>query len=390
MKKSTLKASYKTGLRSSLRIALSAALVVITVSQVEAQEPMPAVGASGESAGGAAAPSEAGQAPAEPQVSETHVVGSGDTLWDLCTKYLNSPWYWPKIWSYNPQITNPHWIFPGNELRFYPSDESLPTAVEVSRDLNAPGDSDEFLIPGSMDVEDLVKAVAPITMAKIPGNSYLSERRAFISTAEQALAGQITNSVSEAQLLADYDRVYLRLKTAARKGQNFAIYRNSKEIIHPFTGKSFGFSVEILGSVTIVETSPQVATGVIDRAFRPIERGDFVGPWPETAGQRVAPRANEFDLKAYIMEVPENGELEIGEHHVVYIDKGRADGVKLGNTFAAFARGDRYTRDLAGLPNEQVGQLLIIDVQEQSATAMVVRSLVELSAGQKIEMRKSI
>src|SRR5262245_30348463 len=55
-----------------------------------------------------------------PQVSETHAVQSGDTLWDLCSKYLNSPWYWPKIWSYNPQITNPHWIFPGNELRFYP------------------------------------------------------------------------------------------------------------------------------------------------------------------------------------------------------------------------------------------------------------------------------
>src|SRR4051794_22822885 len=48
--------------------------------------------------------------------SEVHVVQSGDTLWDLCSKVLNSPWYWPKIWSYNPQITNPHWIYPGNEL----------------------------------------------------------------------------------------------------------------------------------------------------------------------------------------------------------------------------------------------------------------------------------
>jgi len=387
MKKSNTNATTKLG----HRLALSAGLILLVAGSVHAQEPQPAVGATGETAGGAAAPAEGAAAEtAEPQVSETHVVDNGDTLWDLCTKYLNSPWYWPKIWSYNPQITNPHWIFPGNELRFYPSDESLPTAVEVSRDLNAPGETDELAIPGELDVEDLVKAVAPVSIAKVPGNSYLSQRRAFISTADQEMSGQITNSVSEAQLLSDYDRVYVQLKTAAKKGQNFAVYRNAKEILHPFTGQSYGFSVEILGSVTIVDTSPQVATGQIDRAFRPIERGDYVGPWPETAGRRVSPRANEFDLKGYIMDVSENGEIEIGEHHVVYIDKGRADGVKLGNTFQAYARGDRYTRDLGGLPNEEVGQLMVIDVQERSSTAMVVRSLVELSAGQKIEMRKSI
>ena len=204
------------------------------------------------------------------------------------------------------------------------------------------------------------------------------------------MAGQITNATEGAQMLSDYDRVYVRLKAAARKGQNYAIYRNTKKIVHPFTGEVFGHSVEILGSVTIVETSPQVATGVIQQAFREIERGDFVGPWPETAGRRIAPRANEFDLKGYILETAESGEQEIGEHHVVYIDKGRADGVKLGNTFRAFMRGDEYTRELAGLPNEEVGQLMVIDVQEKSSTAMVVRSLVELSAGQKIEMRKSI
>jgi hypothetical protein len=376
----------KRGLIVSLVLTMSLASSVFAQSE----EPQPAVGASGTAAGGAAAPGTESAPDAEPQVSETHVVENGDTLWDLCTKYLNSPWYWPKIWSYNPQITNPHWIFPGNELRFYPSDESLPTAVEVSRDLNAPEGSDDLAIPGALDIEDLVKAVAPLTATKIPGNSYMSHRRAFVSAIEQSMAGQITNATAGSQLLSDYNRVYVRLKTAAKKGQNFAIYRSTKEIMHPFTGVSFGFAVEILGSVTIVDTSPQVATGIIDRAFREIERGDFVGPWPETAGQRVAPRANEYDLKGYIMEVSGGGETELGEHHLVYIDKGRADGVKLGNTFNAFTRGDQYTRELSGLPNEEVGQLMVIDVQEKSSTAMVVRSVIELSAGQKIEMRKSI
>src|SRR5262249_16330124 len=39
-----------------------------------------------------------------------HQVRRGDTLWDLCSGYFQNPWLWPKIWSYNPQIQNPHWI----------------------------------------------------------------------------------------------------------------------------------------------------------------------------------------------------------------------------------------------------------------------------------------
>ncbi|HZI15707.1 MAG TPA: LysM domain-containing protein, partial [Myxococcus sp.] len=46
---------------------------------------------------------------------EVHAVQDGDTLWDLSQRYLGSPWYWPKVWSYNPEIANPHWIYPGNQ-----------------------------------------------------------------------------------------------------------------------------------------------------------------------------------------------------------------------------------------------------------------------------------
>src|SRR5262245_32743573 len=37
-----------------------------------------------------------------------HTVESGDTLWELTNRYLGSPWYWPKVWSYNPEMANPH------------------------------------------------------------------------------------------------------------------------------------------------------------------------------------------------------------------------------------------------------------------------------------------
>ena len=56
-------------------------------------------------------------APADDGDTETYTVQKGDTLWDLSNKFLKNPWYWPKIWSLNPGIENPHWIYPGNALK---------------------------------------------------------------------------------------------------------------------------------------------------------------------------------------------------------------------------------------------------------------------------------
>ena len=54
------------------------------------------------------------------EVPDTHVVQKGDTLWDLSSRYYRNAWGWPKLWSYNPQITNPHWIYPGDLIRLLP------------------------------------------------------------------------------------------------------------------------------------------------------------------------------------------------------------------------------------------------------------------------------
>ena len=66
-------------------------------------------------------PKEKVKVPAD--MPETHVVKEGDTLWDITQAYYGDPYRWPEVWSYNPNITNPHWIYPDAEVRIRPGDE---------------------------------------------------------------------------------------------------------------------------------------------------------------------------------------------------------------------------------------------------------------------------
>src|SRR5687767_7531240 len=52
--------------------------------------------------------------PLSADAPEEYVVKPGDTLWDISKVFLRDAWYWPEIWHVNPQVANPHRIYPGD------------------------------------------------------------------------------------------------------------------------------------------------------------------------------------------------------------------------------------------------------------------------------------
>ena len=73
-----------------------------------------------------------------------YTVKKGDTLWDLSNKFSDSPWVWPELWSENKQLTNPHWIYPGQRLRLYLRKDLEKVVLPVQKQPSVPAPAKEM------------------------------------------------------------------------------------------------------------------------------------------------------------------------------------------------------------------------------------------------------
>ncbi len=346
-------------------------------------------------------------APGAAQPPDTYTVKPGDTLWDLSGRFLNNPWYWPKVWSYNPEITNPHWIYPGNVVRFFPSAEEAPTRVEpvppVAAEEGGPSAPRELEDlskgklgkPEQLGDEDAVAVVGPYRVAQVPTRPAPIRRDSFMTRMQLEEAGRIVAAFEEKLILTHLDKIYARFRDpgSVKVGQIYAIYRTEGPIAHPRTGETVGYKTLILGQAKVTRLDEKAVTLLITAAYDTIDRGDYLGPWSEKLVKAIQLRPNQASVDGYIVAVTPSVLTNIGENNVVYLDKGQADGVEEGNTFQVIRSGDRSTLPPdrptydPTLPLEVVGTLVVFDVKERNSTAFVSRSLFEVYVGDRVEMR---
>lgn len=295
-------------------------------------------------------------------VPEEYVVAKGDTLWDICGHFFGEPRVWPSIWALNPHVTNPHWIYPGDVLRLRLSNDPVGLSQPVGYTVGA---------QSAMQV---------------------SLNEGFIEEGKLELAGTVVNSPEPKRYLAQRDKVYIKLKKhdEARAGQRFSVFRVVNDVVHPETEEVIGRKIQVHGTVVITRVHKKVATAVIERSFNEIERGMFVVP--ELRHYHVvAPRQNLIDLKGTIVDSLREL-FELGQFHVVFIDRGSKDGVQVGNRFFVMRRGDGYlelTKEQdRKLPWEQIGEALVVETQDRNSTAVITRSALEIRKGDRVVMQR--
>jgi hypothetical protein len=137
----------------------------------------------------------------------------------------------------------------------------------------------------------------------------------------------------------------------------------------------------------------EVARGTLVDTVIPIERGARVSGFVRQF-KRIEPRPSEVSLEARVIATFEPNIL-LGYGHFVVLNRGKRDGVQVGNRTFVIRRGDGYRATLEawekhdpGSPKEVVGEILVLDVRDNASVAWIKRSNRELKVGEITEMRK--
>jgi len=202
----------------------------------------------------------------------------------------------------------------------------------------------------------------------------------------------------EKMILVTGDRIYARFKdpAAVKVGDKFSIYRTEGRLVHPVSDRSVGWKTVILASARVTAVEPgKAASLVITYVNDGVERGDLVAPGTEQVRRPLFTRPNRSSLDGYVIGVQPSIVTGAAEFNVVYLDKGKADGVDVGNTFEVVRSGDPYLEPIdrplnnPRLPREVVGHLVVFDAQDKASSAYVRRSITEVLVGDQVEMRPS-
>lgn len=330
------------------------------------------------------------------EVPPIHVVRKGDTLWDLCDSYYSNPWGWPKVWSYNPQIVNPHWIYPGDQIRM--------------RDVNDPvGQRREALAGASAG-----SAIGKGGRRGLPPTTVFLRDHGFLGDPKRDVWGELVGAVEDQMLLSDGNHVYLMMRPGAdvKPGQALTIFapiRKPEDV--PGARKPPGEIVSVKGTIKIDQFNPKtrVARGEVVESLDVIERGYKVGP----IGRQfdiVPPKPANKTVQARVLSgvYPHN---IMGQHQLTFMDRGSEDGLEPGTRLFVLRQGDSWRNTLnvgnsmlkyrmkiesakssdvertptdgddKQFPSEVVAELRVIRAEKYSSLAIVIETRRELEPG---------
>ena len=312
-----------------------------------------------------------------PDVPLTYTVQAGDTLWDISTLFLRDPWRWRELWSSNPQVDNPHLIYPGDtlSLRWEAGEPRL-------------GRTDEGVIKlsPSMRASPLDLAIPAIPRQQI--GPFLRQHRVAevieLDRAPYIVAGEAGRLISGVG-----DTVYG--KGAWQTARSYRLVRRAEKLKDPISGEGLGIFVTDVGEARL-QNSPSeegmVALTVAEMREE-IRIGDRLLPVTESAVESTyQPQAPETTIDgAYVIAVA-GGVTQIGALDIVVINRGARESLRVGDVLAIDHAGERVQDSVTGkqvrLPDKQAGVLMVFSVYERASFGLVLEAKRPLAVGDKL------
>lgn len=341
---------------------------------------------------------------------DTYTVRHGDTLWDISAKFLSKPWLWPEIWQANPQVRNPHLIYPGDVLNLsFINGPRLKLEPSVHREAKAvpaiPLDQLRMFLKDMRVMDSNAVSSAPYVVGFEEARLRGAVGQDLYVRGLKSAPGQRWAIVRPTHVFRGYEQDDANDAenevVAHRLDSNVALVNSPwaedfRDDGHNGRGDDLGVEVSVIGTAeTLREGDP--STLLLLDATQEIRAGDRVMPLDE------AP----YDPYYYPhapQSVPANARViafadamdAAGSRQVVALSIGAKDGVDNGQTFAMFEPGETIHDDVASsswrrgtgeqvtLPDEFVGHVMVFRTFDRVSYGLVMDGLRPVHRGARL------
>jgi hypothetical protein len=309
-----------------------------------------------------------------PRHPDQYVVQPGDTLWDIASLFLQDPWYWPEIWQINPQVANPHLIYPGDLLSLSYDADGQPI-LQLQRGIERGAGVVERLSP-RVRSEPLTDAIPTIPAEVI---------RAFLSrptVVEESRLADLPYVLAHAEgLLGSVgEKLYVR-GVSDEVGSVYDLVHLGAPLVDPDNNETLGYEGLFVGQGR-VEREGDPATVLLTDSAREARRGDYLLQIENTGPTNYFPRAPGNDVDGRIISVIDGLSL-VGQHQVVVINRGAQQGLEPGHVLRVFKTGrlvddevaqSGYRAQKVRLPDEPAGTMMVFRTFDRMSYALVMEA----------------
>lgn len=320
---------------------------------------------------------------------KTYIVKKGDTLWDISGVFLNEPWLWPKLWRINPDINNPHLIYPGDELRLVFDANGQPMLVKGKPELK-----------WSPNKRKSLKDANPITILPLEYLAPYLHNSLVLTKAKIKKLPIILGNDSAYKSSLDGAKLYVKGDLLA--GKSYAVYSQGQALIDPETNEMLGYNMVLVGTGKATSAgdikNKVPATIFLDSSKREVRSGNVVlaiNEDQQLPAFYAMQEAKSNALSARIL-LSANDAREFGKFEIVLLNKGLNSNVGMGDIYAINREGanvietkngpmydvdaskwDRLTSSEDNeqsfkMPTENVGHLMVFKVQEKTSYAIIL------------------
>jgi LysM repeat protein len=293
-----------------------------------------------------------------------YVVQVGDTLWDIAAAFLKDPWFWPEIWYVNPDIENPHLIYPGDVLGLvYIGGQTRITNVRAST----------YRMSPQARVTPLSEAVSSIPFEEVA---------AFLSSGVILEKGQadalpyLLETRGDHLMASAGNEVYVRGITGDEPSTRYNVIHVGKPLIDPDDNRLIGYHGHLVGEGSLRRTGDP-ATVALTRSTQEMKTGDRFLPASVDVPLNFFPRSPSSKIEGEIIFVV-GGVTQIGQYQVIVVNRGSDNGLSVGDVLTVFQAGSVVKDQVRGgdvkLPDEQAGTVMVFKTYDRISYGLVMEA----------------